>query len=146
MSTPPKRLLLIAGALGLLALALALVLSTLRSSLVFFRTPSELATLSLAPGSTLRVGGVVRPGSLQRAPGGERLHFVLSDATHSVRVEFAGSLPALFGEGREAVAQGVLDAQGILRASQVLARHDEYYRPAPPACVPPCSPPPPSSR
>lgn len=147
MSPTRTRLLLIAAALVLLAGAAALVLGALRDNLQFFRTPSEIARGAYPPGHTLRVGGQVRPGSLIRAEEGRTLSFALGDGQHELNVRYHGALPDLFHEGGEAVVLGVLDASGTLLASQVLARHDERYRPAASAGVPPpCLPNSPSSR
>jgi cytochrome c-type biogenesis protein CcmE len=80
-------------------------------------------------GGALRVGGLVLPGSVQRADGSLEVRFVLSDNAHTVPVVFSGVLPDLFVDGKGAIAQGRLDAQGTLQATEVLAKHDENYMP-----------------
>lgn len=128
----PKRkqkLILLLGGLLVSTLAAGLILNALRSSLVFFHTPSELQQ-GLASGiSLIRVGGLVEQGSLNRTEGGLNVSFSISDTVHAVPVNYRGILPDLFREGRGVVVQGRLDAHGVLQAEQVLAKHDEKYLP-----------------
>ncbi|NDY91480.1 cytochrome c maturation protein CcmE [Ideonella livida] len=132
MSLKPRhrRAALILACLGLLGVAAALGLQALRSHLVFFVTPQQLARGEVDRGATLRLGGMVQAGSVQREPGSLQVRFVLTDASgQGVPVVHEGVLPDLFAEGKGAVAQGRLDAQGTLQASEVLAKHDENYVP-----------------
>lgn len=133
MSPRRKRLLIVLASAALLLAAGAFVKQAFRSNLVFFVTPSEVAAGQATGRAALRVGGLVEAGSIRRAnakDGGLVLHFKLSDAGHALPVVYRGVLPDLFAEGKGAIAQGSLDVQGILQATEVLAKHDENYVPA----------------
>ncbi|ETR74718.1 cytochrome C biogenesis protein CcdA [Afipia sp. P52-10] len=128
MTRKQRRLVLIGGALGVLAIAAALVLSALRDSIVFFSTPSMVAEKNIQPGQRFRLGGLVQSGSVKR---GEKLQvtFVVTDGNRDLPVAFTGILPDLFREGQGVVSEGTLDTAGIFRADTVLAKHDETYMP-----------------
>ena len=124
-----KRFVLIG--LGLLALAAAsmLILNAFQSNLVFFFTPTQVANGEVPQGRGFRIGGMVEDGSLSREGDGLTVHFVMTDLAKRVPVTFKGILPDLFKEGKGAVAQGQLGADGTFLASEVLAKHDENYMP-----------------
>ena len=124
-----KRFVLIS--LGLLALAAAsmLILNAFQSNLVFFFTPTQVANGEVPQGRGFRIGGMVEDGSLSREGDGLTVHFVMTDLAKRVPVTFKGILPDLFKEGKGAVAQGQLGADGTFLASEVLAKHDENYMP-----------------
>jgi len=124
-----RRLALLLAVLALLGLAGTLAARALRSNLVFFVTPAQVAAGEARGRDLLRVGGLVQPGSVQRLGDGSTLRFVIADARHGVPVVYHGVLPDLFAEGQGAVAQGRLQADGTLAATEVLAKHDENYRP-----------------
>jgi cytochrome c-type biogenesis protein CcmE len=113
------------GALGL-AGAAALVLTAFEDNLVFFQTPTELATKSVAPNQRLRIGGLVQEGSLVKQ--GSDVRFIVTDLSHSIPVTYRGLLPDLFREGQGVVAEGRFQ-DGTFAASEVLAKHDENYMP-----------------
>jgi len=117
--------------LGLLALAVdsTLILNAFQSNLVFFFTPTQVANGEVPKGRGFRIGGMVEDGSLKREGDGLTVHFVMTDMAKRVPVTFKGILPDLFKEGKGAVAQGQLGADGIFLASEVLAKHDENYMP-----------------
>jgi cytochrome c-type biogenesis protein CcmE len=117
--------------LGLLALAVAsmLILNAFQSNLVFFFTPTQVANGEVPQGRGFRIGGMVEDGSLKREGDGLTVHFVMTDLAKRVPVTFKGILPDLFKEGKGAVAQGQLGADGTFLASEVLAKHDENYMP-----------------
>ena len=128
MTRKQRRLTMIACAGVVLAIAAGLVLVALRDQIVFFYSPSELAERTLAPGSRVRIGGLVQEGSVVRdSAGGVR--FAVTDTAQSVPVVYKGILPDLFREGKGVVAQGRLNADGMFRADEVLAKHDENYMP-----------------
>ena len=122
-----KRLLAIAGGLAALGLAAALVLTAFQENLVFFFTPSQVAAKEAPLGRTFRIGGIVEKGSVRRA--GVEVRFVVTDTAESIAVVYQGALPDLFREGKGVVAQGQLGADGVFRAREVLAKHDENYMP-----------------
>ena len=129
MKTRHKRLVLILGSLCLLGAAIMLILSAFQQNLVFFHSPSDIAGGKVSTEQTIRIGGLVEEGSVQRQADGLTVRFVITDTAVGIPVVYAGSLPDLFREGKGAVAQGKLNADGIFQASQVLAKHDENYMP-----------------
>jgi cytochrome c-type biogenesis protein CcmE len=129
MSLSPRqtRFALIAGGVLVLALAAAFVLNAFQNNLVFFFTPTQVLKGEAPKNKTFRIGGLVKVGSLQRD--GTDVSFVVTDTAQEIPVRYSGLLPDLFKEGKGVVAQGRLDAQGLMTASEVLAKHDENYMP-----------------
>ncbi|MGH6889300.1 MAG: cytochrome c maturation protein CcmE [Rhizomicrobium sp.] len=105
-----------------------LVIAALQDNVLYFYSPSDLATKSVRPGITFHIGGLVKRGSLKRGPGAE-VRFVVTDGRAQVPVIFTGVLPDLFREGQGVVAAGELESSGTFDASEVLAKHDERYMP-----------------
>jgi cytochrome c-type biogenesis protein CcmE len=128
MTRKQRRLALIAAAGFALSLAVGLVLLALRDNIVFFYGPSELAQKAPHPGTRLRIGGLVKQGSLLREDG-ERVSFVITDMKQEVAVAYIGLLPDLFREGQGVVAEGSLGKDNVFHADSVLAKHDERYMP-----------------
>jgi len=124
-----KRLVLIAAGLAAIAIAAALVLNAFRSNLVFFFSPSQIAAGEAPKDRAFRVGGMVETGSVRRQADGVTVRFVVTDTARSVPVVYKGILPDLFREGKGVVAEGRLGTDGVFRAEQVLAKHDENYMP-----------------
>jgi cytochrome c-type biogenesis protein CcmE len=124
-----QRLILVVVALLLLGGASALVLSALSDSVAFFVTPSDIATGKVEADRHFRLGGLVVDGSVERGAADGLVQFRLTDQAHEVPVRYQGILPDLFREGQGIVAQGVLGADGVFAASEVLAKHDENYMP-----------------
>ena len=132
MKPKHQRLILIVVALVSLATGLTLVLRHFNDQLIFFYDPTQLQTVSLAPNQVIRVGGLVKEGSVishMQDNKNQRVEFVLTDGAHYVIVQYRGILPDLFREGQGMVAQGSFDAQGVFNAQQLLAKHDETYMP-----------------
>lgn len=128
MTRKQRRGLLIGVSVVMLGAATLLVLSALRSTIVYFRTPSEIAQGLVKPGQRFRLGGLVAEGSLRRGDG-TTIAFVVTDTDKSTPVRFTGLLPDLFREGQGIIAEGQLDAGGTFIAETVLAKHDESYMP-----------------
>jgi len=128
MTRKQRRLVLIGTALGVLAIAAALVLGALRDSIVFFNSPTDVAEKRVAPGTRMRIGGLVKPGSLEN---GDNLlvRFLVTDGKTDISVHYRGIVPDLFREGQGVVAEGKLESGGIFAADTVLAKHDERYMP-----------------
>ncbi|HEY5963136.1 MAG TPA: cytochrome c maturation protein CcmE [Xanthobacteraceae bacterium] len=128
MTRKQRRLVLIGGSLGVLALAAVLVLTALKDSIVFFNSPSDVVEKNLQPGSRIRLGGLVKPGSLER---GEQLavRFEVTDGNRAIAVRYQGILPDLFREGQGVIAEGTIESGGGFKADSVLAKHDEKYMP-----------------
>lgn len=122
-----KRLAAIGAGVVALGAAAALVLSAFEKNLVFFFTPSQVAANEAPQGRTFRIGGMVETGSVKRT--GVEVRFLVTDTAKAIPVVYSGALPDLFREGKGVVAQGVLDADGVFRAREVLAKHDENYMP-----------------
>ncbi len=127
MKSRHKRALWVLGGVAAIALAATLILNAFSSNLVFFFTPSQVASGEAPVARHFRIGGLVEPDSLQRE--GTRVSFRITDTAHTVPVRYEGILPDLFKEGRGIVAQGKLQPDGSFTASEVLAKHDENYMP-----------------
>ena len=125
----PRHKRLAAIAVGLVALggAAALVLSAFQKNLVFFFTPSQVAAHEAPEGRLFRIGGMVVKGSVKRD--GVDVRFTVTDTAKEIAVVYRGALPDLFREGKGVVAQGTLGPDGVFRAREVLAKHDENYMP-----------------
>ena len=115
--------------LAVVALAVALVLQAFNSNMVFFFTPSEVADKKAPLDRTFRIGGLVNAGSVKRQPDGLTVNFEVTDTAKIIPVTYTGILPDLFKEGKGVVAQGKLGQDGLFRAAEVLAKHDENYMP-----------------
>jgi cytochrome c-type biogenesis protein CcmE len=106
-----------------------LTLSAFRENLVFFMSPSDLAKLK-PNGRQMRLGGLVQQGTIERSSSGQGfVQFKVTDGKTSIQVTYNGILPDLFREGQGVVALGVEGPDGIFRASEILAKHDETYMP-----------------
>src|ERR1700731_155836 len=128
MTRKKRRLVLISAALAALGLALGLVLLALRDNIVFFYGPRELAHKAPRAGQRLRIGGLVRQGSLGH-DGDRTVRFAVTDKKQDVLVTFTGLLPDLFREGQGVVAEGTLGQDKLFPADSILAKHDERYMP-----------------
>lgn len=129
MTKRGKRLLLVGGAVGIAAVAVALVLTALQSSVSYFYTPSDIRKLAAAPTGMIRLGGLVAPGSVKFAEGDDAaVAFVIRDEAAETQVFYVGVLPDLFREGQGVVVQGRIEGDRLV-ASEVLAKHDENYMP-----------------
>ena len=130
MTRKRRRLIVLLACLACLGTATALTLLAFNDSMVFFVTPSELAARA-ASARTLRLGGLVEAGSVERIrrDGRPAASFRVTDGSKAVPVEYVGILPDLFREGQGVVALGTLLPDGHFLASEVLAKHDETYMP-----------------
>jgi cytochrome c-type biogenesis protein CcmE len=124
-----KRFVLIGVGVAGLALSATLVLSAFQKNLVFFFTPSQVAANEAPVGKSFRIGGLVEKGSVKREADGVTVQFVVTDTAKSLPVLYKGILPDLFREGKGVVTQGRLGTDGLFRAEEVLAKHDENYMP-----------------
>jgi cytochrome c-type biogenesis protein CcmE len=128
MTRKQRRLILIGGSLGVLGVAVALVLNAMSSSIVFFQSPTDIVEKHIAPGTRIRVGGLVKPGSIERGAD-LNIKFAVTDGKSDVPVVYQGIVPDLFREGQGVVAEGKLEPGGMVAADTVLAKHDERYMP-----------------
>ena len=122
-----RRLLAIVCGLSALGVASALVLNAFQSNLVFFFSPTQVAANEAPRERSFRVGGLVQEGSVQRDAQTLTVRFEVTDLARTVPVTYTGLLPDLFKEGKGVVAQGRLGPDGVFKADQVLAKHDENY-------------------
>jgi cytochrome c-type biogenesis protein CcmE len=129
MKARHRRFAWIGGGVLLLGVAAALVLNAFQSNLVFFFTPSQIAANEAPKGRAFRIGGLVVDKSLTRDKDGLTVRFNVTDTAQTVPVVYTGILPDLFKEGKGVVAQGKLEGDGVFRATEVLAKHDENYMP-----------------
>lgn len=124
-----KRILAISSIVIVLGLALSLVMYALQQNINLFYSPTQIALGEAPEGVMLRAGGMVVEGSVHRDNKTLAVSFDVTDFGEKVRIEYKGILPDLFREGQGIVAQGKLNAEGTLIASEVLAKHDEEYMP-----------------
>ncbi len=126
-----KRMVNVLLVLAIMGVALGGILTSFREQLIFFYTPTDLqerrAQESFDPTRELRVGGLVKMGSIRSEQGAT--HFIITDLSHEIAARYTGMLPALFREGQGVVAQGRIDASGRMEATNILAKHDENYMP-----------------
>ena len=122
-----KRIAIIAGGLAAIGIAAALVLNALDSNIALYVTPSEVAAGKAPKDKAFRIGGMVKEGSIKRQD--VTVNFVVTDTVKEIPVAYTGILPDLFKEGKGAVVQGKLGADGKFTATEVLAKHDENYMP-----------------
>jgi cytochrome c-type biogenesis protein CcmE len=117
-----------AGVVGV-GLAVGLVLYALRGNVNLYFTPTQVFNNEVPSGRSFRIGGLVQEGSVKRDKDGLSVSFVITDTHKSIPVVYKGILPDLFKEGKGVVAQGSVGADGVMRADEVLAKHDENYMP-----------------
>ena len=122
-----KRGAIVAAGVAAIGIAAALVLNALNSNIALYVTPTDVAAGKAPSGQAFRIGGMVKGGSLRRD--NLTVHFVVTDMAREIPVSYTGILPDLFKEGKGAVVQGRLGADGNFTASEVLAKHDENYMP-----------------
>jgi cytochrome c-type biogenesis protein CcmE len=110
--------------------AAALAVYALQDNVLFFYSPTDIAQHpeKVPPGRAFRIGGLVEKGSVKRDTG-LAVEFTVTDGKTSVPVTYSGVLPDLFREGQGVVALGTREPDGIFKASEVLAKHDERYMP-----------------
>ena len=129
MTRKQKRLSIIAAGAVFLASAVALVTFALRDQIVFFNSPTDVLAQHLAPGTRVRLGGLVEEGSVERGTN-SAVTFQVTDTNASVKVRYVGILPDLFREGQGVVTEGTFSQdEGTFLADSVLAKHDENYMP-----------------
>ena len=129
MKPRTKRALWIVAGLGALGVAASLVLNAFQSNLVFFFTPSQVASNEAPRDRAFRIGGLVEAGSVTRDKDALTVRFRVTDTARTIPVVYTGLLPDLFREGKGVVAQGRIGTDGTFRATEVLAKHDENYMP-----------------
>ncbi|WP_017937976.1 cytochrome c maturation protein CcmE [Zestomonas thermotolerans] len=124
-----KRLFIVLGILAGVAIAVGLALTALQQNINLFYTPTQIANGEAPQDTRIRAGGMVKEGSVQRSADSLEVRFVVTDYAKDVTIQYHGILPDLFREGQGIVALGKLNAEGVLVADEVLAKHDEKYMP-----------------
>ncbi len=123
-----RRLTVFLIAAPLLLGAVGLSLYALKGTAIYFYTPAQLLSAGVKDGQVVRLGGLVKAGSVVKLPDGT-VRFTVMDKLRQVDVTFKGDLPDLFREGQGVVCEGPVNVAGDMRATQVLAKHDEKYMP-----------------
>ena len=125
-----QRMILLVVAIVAVLGAVLLAMSAVSSQAAFFYAPSDVQRLGLPLDRAVRIGGMVRPGSIQRQPDGVTIHFIVGDETSArIPVRYTGIVPNLFREDSGVVAEGRFQPDGSFVASEILAKHDENYMP-----------------
>ncbi|MEM6580424.1 MAG: cytochrome c maturation protein CcmE [Pseudomonadota bacterium] len=124
-----QRLMLVLFVVVFSSAAIGLMAYALRGNINLFFPPTDVVAGKAPVGQPIRVGGMVVDGSVNRSDDTLEVAFELTDFQSNVAVVYTGILPDLFDEGQGAVAAGTLNANGVLMASEVLAKHDENYMP-----------------
>jgi len=129
--TPTRKRRLIAVLLILAGVSIASTIAfySLQENLLYFQSPSEVAEQAMPAGRQFRLGGLVKPGTVDRIGDGLTTRFVVTDGPAELEVQYVGILPDLFREGQGVIARGSLNEQGSFDATEVLAKHDENYMP-----------------
>jgi cytochrome c-type biogenesis protein CcmE len=129
MTPARKQKLMIVGSIVLgSAIAVGLMLYAFDQGLNVFFTPTEIAEGKVGPDQNIRIGGMVKMGSLvKQGLEGTRIEFMATDTNVDIPVAYTGVLPDLFREGQGVVAEGHIDANGVFQANTILAKHDENY-------------------
>ena len=124
-----QRLFLVLFVVVFSSAAIGLITYALRGNINLFYPPAEVAAGKAPVGQSLRVGGMVVEGSIERSETELEVRFELTDYAARVPVVYRGILPDMFAEGEGAVATGKLNEDGLVVATEVLAKHDETYMP-----------------
>ncbi|MFM7395528.1 MAG: cytochrome c maturation protein CcmE [Gammaproteobacteria bacterium] len=129
MTPRQRRITLVVGILVGVSIAGVLALNAFRENVMFFFDPSQVAAGEAPIEKRFRLGGMVRPGTVDREAGSLDMSFVVTDFKHDVRVVYSGVVPDLFRENQGVVAHGRLGSNGVFVADEILAKHDENYMP-----------------
>ncbi|MDO8208123.1 MAG: cytochrome c maturation protein CcmE [Gallionella sp.] len=129
MKPRQKRAVYIVLAIAAVGLAVGLVLNALKDNVSLYFTPTQVFNKEAPQDRSFRIGGLVEEGSIRREKDGLTVHFMITDLHQKLPVVYKGILPDLFKEGKGVVAQGKMEADGLMHASEVLAKHDENYMP-----------------
>ena len=121
------RILFLSLALLAAVLTIFLILKSLEENVVYFKSPTEIKNINELSDKKIRVGGLVKKGSILSSA--EKINFVITDFKNEISVSYKGAVPNLFAEGKGVVAEGFLKDRNFLVAKKILAKHDENYMP-----------------
>ena len=110
-----------------LILSVFLVLKSLEENVIYFKSPSDVKILSEIENKKIRIGGMVKEGSINIVD--KKLNFIITDFKNEISVVYSGLVPNLFAEGKGVVAEGFLKDKSFFSATKILAKHDENYMP-----------------
>ena len=113
--------------LATIALSVFLLIKSLEENVIFFKSPTEIKTLSEIGKKKIRVGGMVKKNSLVIKE--EEIKFIITDFNNELNISFSGTVPNLFSEEKGVVAEGKLQDKTFFIADRILAKHDENYMP-----------------
>ena len=121
------RILFISLLLVTVILCIFLILKSLEENVIYFLSPTEIKNLSELENKKIRIGGMVKNGSILMDS--NKITFIITDLKNEINVSYSGSVPNLFEEGKGVVAEGFLKDRSFLIADKILAKHDENYMP-----------------
>ena len=121
------RFFFVLSVLFILVFSAFLILKSLEENVIYFQSPSEIKSLSEIEKKKIRVGGMVKDGSISIQA--IDLKFVITDFKNEINVVYSGAIPNLFEEGKGVVAEGFLKDKNFFLATKILAKHDENYMP-----------------
>tara|TARA_B100000073_G_scaffold79901_1_gene60758 strand:+ start:126 stop:545 length:420 start_codon:yes stop_codon:yes gene_type:complete len=110
-----------------LILSVYLVLKSLEENVVYFKSPSDVRSISELDTKKIRIGGMVKKDSIEIS--NNKINFIITDFKNEINVIYSGAVPNLFSEGKGVVAEGFLKDRNFFLASKILAKHDENYMP-----------------
>ena len=110
-----------------LILSVFLVLKSLEENVVYFKSPTDVRSISELDTKKIRIGGMVKKDSIEIS--NNKINFIITDFKNEINVIYSGVIPNLFSEGKGVVAEGYLKDRSFFNASKILAKHDENYMP-----------------
>jgi cytochrome c-type biogenesis protein CcmE len=110
-------------------IAASLIIYGLSKNMVYFYTPTQIINKEAPINKSIRVGGMVVPGSIIKSKSSLNVIFQINDLKNTISISYDGLLPDLFGENQGVVVTGSLDSKSNFVANEVLAKHDENYMP-----------------
>ena len=110
-------------------IAASLIIYGLSNNIVYFYTPTQVINKEAPINKSIRVGGMVVPGSIIKSKSSLNVIFQINDLKNTISISYDGLLPDLFGENQGVVVTGSLDSKSNFVANEVLAKHDENYMP-----------------
>ena len=121
------RFLFVTIILTTLILTIFLILKSLEENVVYFQSPTEIKLLSEIEDNKIRIGGMVKKGSI--SVNANEVKFIITDLKNEINVTYTGAVPNLFTEEKGVVAEGFLKDRNVFSATKILAKHDENYMP-----------------
>ena len=121
------RFLLVVIVLITLILTIFLILKSLEENVVYFQSPTEIKSITELNNNKIRVGGMVKKGSIEIKS--NEVNFIITDYKNEISVSYSGAIPNLFAEEKGVVAEGFLKDRNFFSATKILAKHDENYMP-----------------